>query len=249
MIALAMALLLGSCSKASQISVSDESVDFAKEGGEKTLTVTADGSWDIADCPEWLKTSVSDDKLTLTVPKNATGAVRQCILTLKGGEGVEATVTVTQADKCTHITVTPGEVTIPKEGGEQTVTVDTDGSIAMNATDGIEAVLANGKLTISAGPNPGGTINGVVTLTGDDITTEVKVTVEGSTCQRCGGKGTITCPTCGGKGWHSDGNYDGPSADLGCKNCGGSGWFAEGEGNMRKGSGRIPCPTCGGKGH
>ena len=252
-LAVCAATMLCSCSKAKNIEVSEDNITFAINGGEKTIDVTADGSYDIQDCPEWVKANADESTLTLTVEENTTGAKRECVIRLVGSD-VEVPVTVMQADKCTHITVTPTEVTIPKEGGEQTLTVDTDGKIAMSATEGIDATLNGGKLVISAGPNNGGTIKGNVTMTSDDIKTVVNVTVEGSICPTCNGTGKVRCTKCGGSGVISfeyeyvPGVYHG--YEEGCSMCGGSGANQHQiSQNARRGTGKMNCPTCGGTGH
>ena len=246
--------LLSSCKKAKNISVNESQVTFSVAGGEKEVVVTADGGVDIQDCPEWLKANMSDSILTFTVERNTTGASRECTVRLVG-DNTEVPVTVTQSEKCTHIDVTPAVVALPKEGGEVTLQVDTDGDkIAMQITDGVDAEYhpKNGQLIVRATPNAGGTIRGQLTLSCDDVTTRIPVTVTGSICPTCGGKGTIQCSRCRGNGsywWDSYGNYvDGES---GCERCGGYGVISS-DGTpygFRRGSGRVTCPTCGGSGH
>lgn len=248
--------LLSSCKKAKNISVNESQVTFSVAGGEKEVVVTADGGVDIQDCPEWLIANMSDSILTFTVERNTTGASRECTVRLVG-DNTEVPLTVKQSEKCTHIDVTPAVVALPKEGGEVTLQVDTDGDkIAMQITDGVDAEYhpKNGQLIVRATPNAGGTIRGQLTLSCDDVTTKIPVTVDGSICPTCGGKGTITCSRCGGYGWFSTYDCDAPTA---CSACGGYGYgeytpngasFNTYYSNGRKGSGRMTCPTCGGRG-
>ena len=247
-----IALLLCSCNKASDITVDEDNVTFAINGGEKTIVVTADGSYDIEDCPEWVKTSVDESALTISVGENTTGAKRECVIRLVGKD-VEVPITIFQADKCTYIKTSETEVTIPKEGGEVTLDVETDGgNLAMNCPEGIEAKLTGGKLTITAPANQGGTIDGTVTLSCDNVNTEVKVTVEGNICPTCNGTGKVRCAGCGGRGYLE---YTGGWDRVGCKKCGGGGtamlsFSGHGlMGDVRNGSGKMNCPTCGGSGH
>lgn len=245
--ALCAATLLCSCNKAKEISVDEDNVTFAINGGEKTIAVTADGKYDIEDCPDWVKAEAEEDALTITVGENTTGAKRECVIRLVGKD-VEVPITIFQADKCTYIKTSETEVTIPKEGGDVTLDVDTDGgNLAMNSPEGIEAKLTGGKLTISALANEGGTINGDLTITCDEVTATVKVTVEGNICPTCNGKGKIRCTHCGGKGWIDLGGED----YKGCTACGGYGVRREpSDGPVPKlGSGQMNCPACGGSGH
>ena len=243
LLALCAAATLCSCNEAKHIEVSDETVFFAINGGEQTIDLTADGKFAIKGCPDWLTAVADKTTLTFIAEENTTGAVRECVVLLVGKD-VEVPVTIKQADKCTFIRVSETEVTFPKEGGEQVLTVETDGRIAMTAPDGVEAKLAGNKLTISAPANQGGAIYGTVTLTSDDIRTEVKVSVQGSKCTRCGGSGTVACPKCGGRGLCP---AECDPTPLGCQYCGGNGIFMDAGG--RAGTGRITCPNCGGTGH
>lgn len=233
--------LLCSCNKASDITVDEDNVTFAINGGEKTIVVTADGSYDIEDCPEWVKTTVENDALTISVGENTTGALRECVIRLVGKD-IEVPITIKQADKCTYIKVSETEVTIPKEGGEETLEVETDcGNLAMNCPEGFEAKLTGGRLTISAPANQGGAITGDLTISCENVSTTVKVTVEGNQCQRCKGKGTITCTKCGGKGYISGWGEPSP-----CYTCGG---YGDCPPDIQNGRGYITCPDCGGSGH
>ena len=251
--------LLCSCNKASDITVDEDNVTFAINGGEKTIEVTADGRYSIEDCPDWVKTVADESTLTFIVEENTTGAVRKCVVRLVGSD-IEVPITIRQAVKCTFIKVSETDVTIPKEGGDKVITVDTDGKITMNVCEGVEAKLAGDKLTISAPANPGGTIHGTLTLTSDAIRTEVNVTVEGSLCPTCDGTGKAPCPHCGGKGYTTKVVYgefgDRYEEYYACSTCGGFGvQYSDGlidgltERGFRKGSGRISCPDCGGTGH
>ena len=251
LMAVCLVALLGSCSKAKNIMVEQDNVVFAINGGEKTITVNADGNYDVMDCPEWVQTSVEESTLTIIVGENTTGAKRECVIRLVGKD-VEVPVTIFQADKCTYINVSETTVTIPKDGGEVTLDVESDGGdFSMKCPEGVEATLKGRKLTISAPANNGGTIKGDLTITSDNVTSTVKVTVEGNVCPRCNGTGYVACSVCGGKGYTND--YTSADGDMpaftyhsGCTKCGGYGYL-EGD-NLRKGSGRMTCPDCGGTG-
>ena len=259
MLAAVAAVALCSCSKAKNIDVSEDKVVFSIAGGEKSIDVTADGSYDIEGCPKWVTAEVGESVLTISVSENGTGAVRDCVINLVG-DNVSVPITITQADKCTHITVSETEVTIPKEGGRMELAIDTDGAnIVMEASEGISAELKDGMLVINAPANEGGTINGDIVLSCDTVSTEVKVTLEGSICPTCNGTGKVKCTKCGGRGYtikkdygECDGNLYPFNHYIGCKQCGGYGeetdehYYNE---NLRKGSGQMPCPDCGGVGH
>ena len=247
MLAAVAAVALCSCSKAKSIDVSEDKVVFSIVGGEKSIEVTADGNYDIEECPEWVAVEAGESELTIRVSENGTGAARDCVINLVG-DNVSVPITITQADKCTHITVSETEVTIPKEGGTKELSIDTDGAkLVMEASEGINAELKDGLLVINAPANEGVTQNGTVTLACDTATTMVKVIIEGSICGHCTGKGTIKCTRCGGSGYYCQGD-----GALGCTKCGGYGDVSYvlniPYGNGRVGSGKIKCPECGGNG-
>ncbi|MBR6247525.1 MAG: hypothetical protein IKQ89_00815 [Muribaculaceae bacterium] len=245
MMAASAATLLCSCSKAKTITPSSDSVTFAITGGEKSISVAADGNYNINECPEWVKAETTDTALIVSVGQNTTGAPRECTIKLVG-DNVEVPIIIRQADKCTYITPAVSEVTFPKEGGTQEIAIDTDGAnITVNCPEGVNASFADGKLTINAPTNQGGTIKGDITLSCDDVTNTVAVTVQGSICQRCNGKGKVKCTHCGGKGWIDLGGED----YKGCTACGGYGVCRMPTDYTPKlGSGKMTCPDCGGAG-
>ena len=242
-------LALCSCNKAKNISVDSDKVIFTVAGGEKTVTVTADGNYDVQDCPEWLKAEKGENSLSLTTEANTTGATRDGVIHLVGADGVSVGIAVVQPDKCTHITASPAEVTIPKEGGSVDVAIETDGAdLNVEVGEGIQANYTDGKLTLTAPANEGGTKQGTINLTCDEQRVVINYTIEGSICQRCGGKGTIACSKCGGKGYYTV-SYGGEPASYGCRSCGGSGSQENVWDDLVRGRGRMTCPDCGGAGH
>ena len=243
--------LLCSCSKAKSIMVSTDRVAFAITGGEKSITVTADGPYDIKDCPDWLKAEARESELVLTAEQNNTGAMRECAIKLVG-DNIEVQVFVSQADKCTFITPSELEITFPKEGGSKEITIDTDGaSVAVDCSDfagSLEGKIEGNKLMVNCPANDGGSKNGAIKLSCDEITNVIMVTIEGSICPRCKGTGKVKCKKCGGSGKYWVDEFPNPY-QVGCKSCGGGGSAGEWGGGIRRGSGQMPCPDCGGAGH
>ena len=256
-------LVLTACGGATFINPDKNAVDFTIEGGEESVTIGTDGSWDISDCPEWVTTDFHENTLVIKTARNESGAVREGSILLTGKEGVSATIKVTQASKCTRINPENDKVEFEKEGGTQTVKIDTDGSPQVEAPEGFTATFAGGVLTINAPANEGGGKNGEIKLTGDNQSATIAVTQKGNICPRCNGTGKVKCSKCGGKGYYYS---DYTRSDYGCKNCGGrgertqlrgSGWWSgtfEDSGpsyennGFHKGSGKMKCPDCGGSG-
>ncbi len=251
---LGMALLvLCACGGATYINPSSDLINFPIEGGEESINIDADGSWEIASCPEWIKTEKLDDGLAIKVERNGTGKILEGDILLKGKEGVEVTISVTQATKCTHITASEESVELEKEGGTKTINIDTDGLPQVEAPEGFTASYANGVLTVTAGANDGGKRCGDIKLTADEQSATIAVSQKGNICPRCNGTGKVKCTKCGGKGDYFSEAW---MAIFGCSKCGGKGrlekpgsyeedWYDYG---FRRGSGKMTCPECGGSG-
>lgn len=250
-----------SCGGATFITPDKNSVDFAIEGGEQTVNISTDGTWELMTSPDWVQTEVKDSVLVLKTTRNETGAVRKGDVVLKGKEGVETTIKVTQATKCTHITPAKDKVAFEKEGGKETVDIDTDGEIQVKS-EAFETSYENGVLTVTALANDGGAKRGEIVLTCEDQMATIQVSQKGNICSKCGGSGKVRCSKCGGKGFTHKAETQHYGIDYGCANCGGGGNREYNDGwidlsfvpsyvshGFRKGSGKQNCPQCGGRGH
>ena len=254
MIAL-MAVVATSCKKATYLKADKASLTFAIKGGTETVHLSSDVTgFSVEEAPEWVEASIVDSTLTVTVAENTTGAKREGKIVVSV-RGQEAAIPVVQNVVATHLSVSEESVTIPKEGGSQDVDVDCDGDVQVDAPGFVTASYANGKLSVSASANDGGSKNGTIKLTADSFSAEVKVKLEGNICQRCKGTGKITCPECHGIGevcYRKDAFGDCSWFD-GCPKCGGKlvsrGGGAYGSDLHASGSGKIKCPDCGGTGH
>lgn len=257
-------LVLCACGGATYINPNSDSVDFSIEGGEESIYIDADGSWEMASCPDWVTTEIQENGLVIKTGPNATGESLQGEIVLKGKEGVEVSIKVTQATKCSHITPAEEAVEFDKDGGTKTVNIDTDGAIQVEAPEGFTASYADGVLSVTAGANDGGKRSGEIVLTADDQSATISVSQQGNICQRCNGTGKVKCSRCGGRGYIIDGG-GGDSGWHACTNCGGKGHverYTEYDDYLgypvsqtykspgyREGSGKMTCPVCGGSGH
>ena len=241
-------LVLTACGGATVINPEKNAVDFTIEGGEEKVDVKADGTWNVKECPEWVTANIQDSILVIKTARNETGAVREGDIVLAGKGQVQAAIKVTQAAKCTRINPETDKVEFEKEGGTQTVKIDTDGSPKVEAPEGFTATYAGGVLTINAPANEAGGKNGEIKLTGDDQTATIAVSQKGNICPKCNGTGKVNCSKCHGRGKVSYGG----DAEWGCTKCGGRGYYGEGMeygDYIVKGSGKMTCPQCGGSGH
>ena len=244
-------LVLCSCGGATYINLSSDLVNFPIEGGEESVNIEADGSWEMASCPDWVTTEVQDSTLVIKTARNETGEIRQGDIVLKGKEGVEVSIKIAQATKCSHITPAEEAVEFDKEGGTKTVNIDTDGAIQVEAPEGFTASYADGVLAVTADANDGGKRSGEISLTADDQSATIAVSQQGNICPRCNGTGKVSCSRCRGRGYIDTGR----DMLVGCSRCGGSGeldydYYNDSYSSYgyHKGSGRMACPDCGGSG-
>ena len=83
-----------------------------------------------------------------------TGDGLKFMTSMAGKYEAKASITVKQADVCTRLIASTEKVTIPKEGGTETIDIDTDGGdVKVEATEGVTADYNNGKLTLTAPAN------------------------------------------------------------------------------------------------
>ena len=246
-------LMLCACNGATNITLSSDAVNFPIEGGNETVSISADGSWEITSCPDWVVAEKHDSVLSLKTERNETGKILQGNIVLSGKKGVEVSLKVTQATKCTHITPSEEMVEFDKEGGTKTVSIDTDGTLQVTAPEGFTATYKDGVLTITAYANDGGKRKGEIDLSADEQSAKIDVSQKGNICPRCNGTGKVKCTKCGGKGIIEDVSEIGQWSKDGCTKCGGSGWYAlwgeSSPSDVHPGSGKMTCPQCGGSGH
>lgn len=246
-------LLLCACNGATNITLSSDVVDFPLEGGTDKVVILADGNWDITSCPDWVIAEKQDSVLSLKTERNETGKILQGNIVLSGKKGVEVSLKVTQATKCTHITPSKEKVEFDKEGGTETVSIDTDGILEITAPEGFTATYDGGVLTVTADANDGGKRQSEITLSADEQSAKIAVSQKGNICPKCNGTGKVRCTKCGGRGIIESVNEIGQYSEDGCKKCGGSGWYAlwgeSSPSDVHPGSGKMTCPACGGSGH
>lgn len=250
---IAVLCVLCSCHKTTYINPSKTTLTYPIQGGELLDTIHADGDWEVAICPEWVQVEIQDSVLKCVVGENQTGKKRNGKITLKGGDARQS-ISVSQSYICTHITPKSASLTFEKEGGMQTVGIDTDGSdINVDVSGNMTAKYDNGKLVVEAPANNAASTSGKIVLTCDSQMAQIDVVLKGTICSKCGGKGRLTCTKCGGAGYVWKENDD---MTYGCSKCGGSGGgypteFYGSNANqydLKKGLGQMICPVCNGMG-
>ena len=242
---LATLCLFFSCKKTTFINPSAENLSYPIQGGEKLDTIHADGDWEVKTCPDWLHIEKQDSVLKCVADENKSGAKRDGEITLEGDE-VTRKITVTQAFICTRLIPDTTSMSFEKEGGKKSINIDTDGyDIHVEVNGNMTAKYDNGKLMVEVPANEGASSSGKIILTSDSQKAEIKVSLKGAICPRCGGSGKVKCTKCGGQGYEWLENDD---MTYGCTRCGGSGsgflGYPSPQDNLRKGTGMMTCPVC-----
>lgn len=82
---------------ATRLSVSTENVSFGKDGGRRSITVSANGEWQIGvGTASWAHTSISGNTITLRVDENSSGDERTDYFTVVAGDK-DIRINITQA--------------------------------------------------------------------------------------------------------------------------------------------------------
>lgn len=202
-----------------------------KGGGEIKVGIDYDGYvWMINHAPDWIYIDEEENDFIVRAEKNETGAPRQGTITIQSGKQL-AQVAIVQKGAATYIKGSKSSLYFPKEGGKQTVELETDGcELQGKATNFMETSFNNGKtaIDIEVGANNGNYRTGEVVVYEDNVTYTIQVAQSG-TCPDCDGSGEKTCSYCMGTGTVGFGMF----ANT-CPACGGSG--------------KVNCGSCGGTG-
>ena len=253
-------LMLCACNQASFITPDKSQIDFIVEGGEQTVTVSTDGSWDIRECPGWLSTEVkiinkeswlvrfgmkirTEVLLKIKATSNESGNSREGEIVLASGDAT-ATITVTQASNdanqgssnSTQNSDTPTQNTkcthITPETNTLSFGIEGGRKTVNINTDGTPRVNVTGGFTATFE-------GGVLTVTappndGGKRNGKITLTDEAQTATIKVTQSGSTCITCGGTG------------KMKCARCGGSGVITVSDGYYIEYYG---CTICGGRGY
>jgi hypothetical protein len=116
-----------------EISVSNDSVVFYKEGGNYTVAVVSNTTWTLSSSSEWCELSSESGTgvgtFSLTAGENLTGHERTATVSLSAvvnGQTILRTIEVSQKSTPSTITVTPAELAINKLAQSANITVVTE---------------------------------------------------------------------------------------------------------------------------
>ncbi len=241
-----MAVASTSCKKASYLKADKQELSFTRTGGSLTVVLSSDvKEFKVTGAPNWVKATIVGNKLLATVQENNTNAPRRGSIVVEV-PGKKLSIPVSQLYAATYLRVNPSTLTFASRGGVQTVKVECDGTVQVDAPSDVTATLNGSTLTVVAPANDGKSKTALITLTADEQTAKIYLVIKTSICPTCGGTGSITCPDCDGRGWYAHDFGNGLIAGGPCERCGGQ-WTPDDDG-WDDGSGQIPCPTCHGTG-
>lgn len=170
------------------LEVSMDPVNFAKAGGEQTVTITTNKDKWVATSPlesTWLTLTQSGNQLSVKANENTEGVERKGYILVNAG-GAAAKISVIQSAGDVILNISAENVTFVKKGGEQRIDVVSNDNFKVEvdqaANTWLKATFMEGTnyFTISADMNSGADERtGKVYVTAGSTTKEVVVTQEG----------------------------------------------------------------------
>lgn len=208
-----------------------EVLTAAKGGGTGKVDIDYDGYvWNINHQPDWVGIDEFDSYFEISVEPNKTGQNREGTITIQSGK-LLTQVVVRQFAYATVMNVSENKLHFGKDGGEKTVSLETDGCewkaqfpqwINLNETE-------DGNLNFTCSGNEGEFRTGSVVIQEDQMVATIFLS-QGGICNVCHGDGEVTCSSCWGTGSSGFGFYS-----MSCFACGGAG--------------KVECSTCKGLGY
>lgn len=149
-----------------QIVISNQSVSFLAEGGEQTITVSANCAWTVkmeSGDANWITVNptsgVNAGSFTIRVTANTTESERNATLTV-GGKTLTRTVNVTQKGRETTMTVDVSSLDFSVNGASKTFSITSNGSWTIEAPEWCGLSMKSGsnnkEITVTVGKNETG---------------------------------------------------------------------------------------------
>lgn len=173
------------------LTISSNTLNFTAQGGSANLAISSNVNWAISETLDWLSVNLvsgtGDGSIILTCQSNPLNLVRTGTVRFSGLNVSPQTLTVTQAGSIIYISVLPGSLDFPEEGGDQGFSVFS--SLNWTATTTADWLYlnpvfgaGNGSVDVQCTPNfsassRSATINVVAT---GGYTTSITVTQAGA---------------------------------------------------------------------
>ena len=148
--ALAGSLVLFACDpiepKVTELSVSDKSVSFETDGGEKTVTVTCNTTWSVNSTADWFtvspKSGSENGSIKITATANNAFNVRSGDITVTAGDKSQ-TIKVNQLSLSPSLLIDPTATEVPYAGGEVVLKITSNAPWTLTVPEGITWITAD----------------------------------------------------------------------------------------------------------
>lgn len=162
--------------KATYLKSDVEKIEILSDGGTDTIVLHSDApDFELVSSPDWVDTQLVDSLLIVKVGKNTTSGVRNGKIAIVNGEQ-KLNLPVVQVHEATFLNVFRESVTIPKDGGSDTLRVATDGSrVHVLGAEGIQTEYKDGVLTFKGKGNKDAMGKQKITIVVDSIKKEITV--------------------------------------------------------------------------
>ncbi len=149
------------------VSVSDSDLNFDKDGGSQSITVSSPQNWTASDNKSWITTSKSGSTLTISVSSYTGTESRTGTVTISGCQNRTISITQTGNQPCT-LTVSKSSHDFGPSADDVIITVSTTEAFTVSDNAGFITTSVSGdEVTISVNENTGTTSrSGVVTISG-----------------------------------------------------------------------------------
>lgn len=137
------------------LTIKPTSANFGAEGGSKTFTVSASGTWKISsNSRSWIHLSKDGNSLNLRVDENSETSSRSGSFELVAGEK-KVSVSVSQSGSDISLSVSSDDIYFNASGGTKTITVTSNGTwlIGSNTTSWGYVSKSGNQLSIRADKN------------------------------------------------------------------------------------------------
>lgn len=148
-ISLISALLLTSCKKevVPELSLSESTLNFDINGGEKVVTVKSNVEWKATADQTWVAINPSagngEGSFTLSISKNEAFEARVAQVTVTAGNTLAKTISISQLGVEPALLVTPETIDVEEEGGDYVISVVSNTDWTVSIPDGVDWCVAD----------------------------------------------------------------------------------------------------------
>jgi len=159
-----------------KIELSPTSKNFSHSGGNSSINVTANISWNVNESSSWLSVSKSSNSFSIQCDSNATTSQRSATITVSGS-GVSKQVRITQSPAPARLDVSPSTKNFSENGGNATINVNAN--INWTVSENVNwLAVSKSSNSFSVQCDPNNTINqrsASITVSGGSLSKQVQI--------------------------------------------------------------------------